>query len=212
MGLRPWRCATLLIALGAAVPAEAAAEYYSWVGDDGVLHFTNVKSDPSQTIYKLVEGDGGDGYGGRALVGTIEGKPRALFPVDVTRFDQIFRRAAEHYNLPFEFLKAVAKVESNFNPKARSRADAKGLMQLMDATAAAMKVDDSFDPEQNIFGGTRYLRVLANMFDGDLTLTAAAYNAGPHRVKKAQGVPAIDETRRYVARVKKVYAHYRGRQ
>ena len=80
---------------------------------------------------------------------------------------------------------------------------------MIASTARKMKVRDVFDPEQNVFGGARYLRLLANMFDGDLTLTMAAYNAGPLRVKKARGVPRIRETQRYVVRVRKMYDFYR---
>jgi soluble lytic murein transglycosylase-like protein len=82
-------------------------------------------------------------------------------------------------------------------------------MQLIDPTARRMKVEDPFDPRQNIFGGARYLRLLANQFDGDLVRTTAAYNAGPERVRRAGGIPNIRETRRYVRRVLEMYRHYR---
>ena len=82
-------------------------------------------------------------------------------------------------------------------------------MQLMDMTAKDLDVTDSFDPEQNIFGGTRYLRLMANKFNGDLEKTAAAYNAGPSAVRRAKGVPNFRETKRYVARVKQMYEHYK---
>ena len=82
-------------------------------------------------------------------------------------------------------------------------------MQLMDFTAKDMSVEDSFDPEQNIFGGTRYLRLMANQFDGDIEKTAAAYNAGPTAVKKAGGVPNYRETKKYVARVKQMFEYYK---
>ena len=82
-------------------------------------------------------------------------------------------------------------------------------MQLMDQTAKEMNVTDSYDPEQNIFGGARYLRLLANQFDGNMALTAAAYNAGPHRVSRLGRIPNIRETKRYVRRVLEMYRHYR---
>jgi soluble lytic murein transglycosylase-like protein len=83
------------------------------------------------------------------------------------------------------------------------------LMQLIDGTAAQMNVADPFDPRQNIFGGARYLRILANEFGGNMALTAAAYNAGPERVKRIGRVPEIRETQRYVRRVLQMYRHYK---
>ena len=82
-------------------------------------------------------------------------------------------------------------------------------MQLIDSTAAQMRVDDPFDPKQSIFGGARYLRILANQFDGNMALTAAAYNAGPRRVQRLGRIPNIRETQRYVRRVLQMYRHYR---
>lgn len=200
-----------------AAPVAAQADIYSWVDAQGNLHFSNVKNGslPSgAAVMQAYDGEDAEYFGGEPpLILVLEnGEKRTLYKVDVDRYDAIFRRAAEHYNLPFAFLKAVAKVESNFNPHAISRADAKGLMQLMDGTAALLGVTDAFEPEQAIFGGARYLRMLANMFDGDLTLTTAAYNAGPERVKKSRGVPKIEETQRYVERVLQIYRHYRGRE
>ena len=85
-----------------------------------------------------------------------------------------------------------------------------GLMQLMPRTAASMGVSDPFDPRQNIFGGARYLRLLANKFNGDLVLTIAAYNAGEGAVTRYRGVPPYAETRRYVQRVLSHYYTFRG--
>lgn len=190
-------------------PGWSRAELYSYVDDKGVLHFTNLRKSTKKG-WKVVEGTAGDGFGGRPpLVLELEGKPRVVYAVNVDRFDGLFREAARHYRLPFALLKAVAKVESNFDPTAVSHANAKGLMQLIDDTARRMKVDDPFDPRQSVFGGARYLRTLANVFDGDLVRTTAAYNAGPERVKRAGGVPNIRETRRYVQRVMEMYRHYR---
>jgi soluble lytic murein transglycosylase-like protein len=202
----PWWLLALVV--GAAPVQEAQAELYSWVDDDGVYHLT---TRAPTADYRPYHGDDAEGFGGeQPLVVVVPGgQERVLYPVDVTRFDGVLREAAAHYRLPFAFLKAVVKVESNFNPKARSHADAKGLMQLIDATAADMDVEDPFDPRENIFGGARYLRILANKFDGNMALTAAAYNAGPERVEKLGRVPNIQETQRYVRRVLQMYRHYR---
>ncbi|MEE2902919.1 MAG: lytic transglycosylase domain-containing protein [Myxococcota bacterium] len=189
--------------------SSARAEYYSWVDDDGVLHLTNIKSKQRKASPAAQEKS--EHFGGVApIVVTVDGgKERKLYRVNVSRYDSIIRRASEHYRLPFAFVKSVVKVESNFNPKAVSKAGAKGLMQLMDFTAKDMLVENSFDPEQNIFGGTRYLRLMANQFNGDIEKTAAAYNAGPTAVKRAGGIPNYRETKKYVARVKQMYEYYR---
>jgi soluble lytic murein transglycosylase-like protein len=94
-----------------------------------------------------------------------------------TRFDKWIRQAATLYQLPEELVRAVIKVESDYDPRAVSSAGAIGLMQLMPETAARMQVRDPYDPRENIFGGVRYLRILTNLFNGDLDLTIAAYNA-----------------------------------
>lgn len=199
--------------LGAAGSGWAAPStgdrLYTFVDDDGVLHFTNRPAEANkQDRVKVYEGE--EGFGGeRPIVIEIKGRRRVVHPVDVSRYDELFRAAAERYRLPFALLKAVAKVESNFDPKAVSHAQAKGLMQLIDATAQKMNVHDPFDPKQAISGGARYLRFLANRFNGDLDRTLAAYNAGPERVERAGGIPEIRETKRYVRRVLQMYRHYR---
>jgi len=119
----------------------------------------------------------------------------------VTDLDEIFHRAAERYQVPVNLLKAVAKAESGFNPKAVSAAGAQGVMQLMPATAAGLGVTNSFDPEQNIMGGAQYLRSMLNRYDGNVTLTLAAYNAGSGNVKKYGGVPPFPETQNYIKKV-----------
>lgn len=127
-----------------------------------------------------------------------------------TRYDTIIAEAARLYQLPADFIRAVVKVESNFNPNVVSRTGAMGLMQLMPGTARSMGVSNPFDPRQNIFGGSRYLRFLANTFNGDLVLTVAAYNAGEGAVMRYRGVPPYDETRRYVQRVIQHYYNFRN--
>jgi hypothetical protein len=193
------------------LPASALrAELYSWVDEDGVIHLTNIPP-KGPGPYKPYTGDESEGFGGQKplVLAMPTGEERVFYPVDVKDYDHVIREAAEHYRLPFAFIKAVAKVESNFNPRAISPKEAKGLMQLIDATASDMSVSDPFDPRQSIFGGARYLRILANMFEGNMALTAAAYNAGPDRVLKKRSIPNIAETQRYVRRVLTMYRHYR---
>ena len=124
------------------------------------------------------------------------------------QYDIYITQAAALYQIPEDLVRAIIMVESGYNPRAMSKADARGLMQLIPATASRMLVDDVFDPRQNIFGGVRYLRVLANLFNGDLFLTIAAYNAGEGAVAKFGGIPPYPETQSYVARVVAYYRQY----
>lgn len=127
-----------------------------------------------------------------------------------TPFDAIIRNAASRFGVHEGLIKAVIKMESDFNPRAVSHAGARGLMQLMPSTAAGLGVRNSFDPEQNIMAGTRFLRDMLNRYGGDLDSALAAYNWGPGNVDKSRGAFLPRETREYLARVKKYYAQYVG--
>ena len=119
------------------------------------------------------------------------------------------REAADKYKLPESFIRAVMRVESSFHYQAVSSAGAKGLMQLMPRTARAMGVHDSFDPRQNIMGGSRLLRVLANRFDGDFVKVLSAYHAGSGAVKAKGGIP-YEATEGYVRAVMDHYYRYKA--
>lgn len=128
---------------------------------------------------------------------------------DAAWLDPIISRASRKYGVDVGLIKAVIKAESDFNPHAVSHAGARGLMQLMPATARSLGVSDSFDPEQNVMGGTRFLKDLLKRYDGNVDAALAAYNWGPGNVdKRPDHLPR--ETRTYLARVKQLYASYNG--
>ncbi len=122
-----------------------------------------------------------------------------------TAFDDAIRRHAERERVDPRLVKSVMLVESNFNPKALSPKGARGLMQLMPGTARRYGVQNSWDPHENIRGGTAYLSDLLGMFDGDIVRTLAAYNAGEGAVQRYRGVPPYPETQEYVRRAMLVY-------
>lgn len=121
----------------------------------------------------------------------------------------IISKASKKYGVDIGLIKAVIQAESDFNPQAVSHAGARGLMQLMPATARSLGVHDSFDPEQNVMGGTRFLKDMLQRYNGNVDSALAAYNWGPGNVdKRADHLPR--ETRDYLARVKQLYASYSG--
>lgn len=128
---------------------------------------------------------------------------------DAAWLDPIISRASRKYGVDVGLIKAIIKAESDFNPQAVSPAGARGLMQLMPATARSLGVSDSFDPEQNVMGGTRFLKDLLKRYDGNVDAALAAYNWGPGNVdKRPDHLPR--ETRTYLARVKQLYTSYNG--
>lgn len=182
------------------VPGKGAADIYEYVDSEGVAHYTNVPR-PSKGWRKVQ-------YEGRkSRTMKTPGELRDRSPERYTRYEAHLIEAARLYALPVELLRAVMRVESDCDPNAESVDGAIGLMQLMPFTALKMGVRDPRDPRQNIMGGARYLRILANQWKGDLVLTVASYNAGPAAVERYRGVPPFGETRRYVNRV---IAHYRA--
>lgn len=158
------------------------ADIYKYVDKNGVIHFTNM---PQSKDYKKIMSD------------------NRISKND--KFNNIIRSKSRKYRIEPSVIKALIAAESNWDTKAVSEKGAMGLMQLMPSTARDMLINNPFDPEQNIEGGTRYLRKLLDKFDGDLDLALAAYNAGPSKVEKANGIPSIPETRKYVRKVISMY-------
>lgn len=127
----------------------------------------------------------------------------------IDSYDEHFSAASQRHGVPAELFKAVCIAESRMNPRATSRAGARGLMQLMPGTARGLGVTDSYDPAQSIRGGAQYLADQILAF-GEYRLAVAAYNAGPGNVTKYAGVPPFPETERYVAQVMRIYEHLRA--
>ncbi|MDC3959678.1 lytic transglycosylase domain-containing protein [Polyangium jinanense] len=201
-----------LLGLGAAllvVPGHARADIYTYTDAQGNVHVTSQPVQAGKSGGKMDRISSGDGTKSRkkaAQLFTVS-MPSDRSPERFGRYDSWIREGARLYRLPEELIRAVIKCESDFDPRAVSPTGAQGLMQLMPATALRMQVRDAFDPRENILGGSRYLRVLANMFNGDLELTVAGYNAGENAVMKYQGIPPYEETQGYVGCV---VGHYRS--
>lgn len=172
---------------------EARADIYVHKDSQGVLHFTNV---PNHSGYRPVIREWGD-----------SSRLSLLAP---GRLEEIIRSASERYGVDNHLVRAVIKAESDFNSQARSHKGAQGLMQLMPETARLHNVSKVYDPDENIDGGVRHLRLLLDRYQGDLRLTLAAYNAGIKAVEKYGGVPPYPETREYIRRVLNYHQRYRG--
>lgn len=183
-------------------PTVARADIYSYTDKNGVQHFTSKAPGVAGAKVYL------RGNGSKGTSPTVAPKDRD--PARYTRYDAWLREAAALYQIPVELVRAVIKVESDYNPRAVSYAGARGLMQLMPSTARGLDVRDIDDPRENIFGGVRFLRILANAFGGDLVLTIAGYNAGQQAVMRYGGVPPYTQTRNYVTKVLSYYRRYQA--
>ena len=177
----------LLLPLSAGF-SPVSADIYRYVDAAGVIHFTNT---PTQSTYRFYR------------------KERSDAAPDVRSYLDLIRTQANRYDLEEALIKAVIRVESNYQPKVVSRKGAQGLMQLIPETARDLKVDNPFDPAENIRGGSQYLRRMLDLFNDDLELALAAYNAGPGAVQRHGGIPPYDETINYVTRVKHFLNYYR---
>jgi soluble lytic murein transglycosylase-like protein len=195
--------AVTLGALALGYPGEAAADIFKYTDDEGVIHFATKPSGNGRFRLYIKSPKRS------RREGVVPFMPSDTSADRFTRYDEWIRQAAILYQIPAELIRAVILVESNYDARAVSQTGAQGLMQLMPETALRMQVRDAFDPRENIFGGTRYPRVLANMFNGDLALTVAGYNAGEAAVVRYAGIPPYEETQGYVTRVETYYRRYR---
>ena len=178
------------------ISSPCPADIYKYTDAEGVIHLTNVPTEPD-VPYVLVMRE-------KRVILQLKG--------DIGTYDDLINQASERYRIDSALVKAVIKAESNFNHRAVSPVGARGLMQLMPATAASLQVKDSFHPETNIDGGVRYLRYLMNLFNGNLPLVLAAYNAGENAVMRHNNrIPPYPETQTYVKRVLNYFNGYSKR-
>ncbi|HUK57332.1 MAG TPA: lytic transglycosylase domain-containing protein [Nitrospiria bacterium] len=169
----------------------AAGDVYQFIDSAGVVHFSNVPVDPRYRQIRV---------------------PVPVAPVRLEDIHETILSAARRYRVDPALVKAVIKVESDFDPHAVSDAGAMGLMQLMPATASTLDVQNPFNPAENISGGVKHLSYLLGRFNGDLTLALAAYHAGEKTVTHYNQVPPIEKTHRYIQKVLAAYKTYRGKE
>ena len=168
--------------------SPANADIYRYVDANGRVQFTDTPTHGRWNMYRKEGSSGGTTH---------------------RSYLDIIRRNANHYSLEEALVKAVIKVESDYQPLIVSKKGAQGLMQLIPATARLLKVNNPFDPSENIRGGSAYLRRMLDLFDNDVELALAAYNSGPSTVKRYGGIPPYNETRNYVKKVKHYLDYYR---
>lgn len=177
------------------IPSGSFADIYKFVDEEGVIHLTNMPTEVNRKYVLLIRE--------KRVIIKIKG--------DIAQYDALIKKASDKYNVDYALIKAVIKAESNFNHRAVSPVGAQGLMQLMPQTAASLNVEDSFHPEDNIDGGVRYLRYLIRLYNGNLSLALAAYNAGEGAVARYRNrIPPYPETQNYVQRVLQYFEQYRS--
>jgi len=179
------------------IATPGSAGIYRYEDENGVVHFTNCPRDPK---FKLYLRESKDDVGNE--IGSIS-------TTDSKHYDELISEFCSKYEVDFALIKAIIRAESGFNPRAISRKGAKGLMQLMPETAQRMNVSNIFNPRENIDGGVRYFKYLLSLFDNDLRLSLAAYNAGENLVSELGTIPPYQETVDYVQRVLSYYQSYR---
>jgi len=209
--ISPVRAATALLLL--ALTARAHADVWAYTDSDGVVHITNVSPAKQDKKWQVLSSGAPDKAAAKRgkcprcdVVPATDNSPERF-----TRYDTFIREASQLYQIPEPLIRAVIKVESDYDPRVVSSANARGLMQLIPAVEKDMRVSNVWDPRENILGGTRLLRVLANRFGGDLVLTIAGYHAGAGAVDKYGGIPPYDTTQLYVRMVLKQYYKFKAK-
>jgi len=174
-------------------PFPAIADIYSYIDSAGVIHFTNVPTSSTADYHVYLK----------------EAPTKGTADFSNNRYDHLIRQASHVSGLPFYLLKAIIKAESDFNPRAVSRAGAMGLIPVMPENVEELQVKDPFDPRENIMAGSIFFKTLFQRFNGQLPLALAAYNAGPGIVDRYQSIPPFRETEDYVKKVMEYYYAFR---
>jgi soluble lytic murein transglycosylase-like protein len=185
---------------------SSEAGIYKYVDEKGVIHFTNCPRDPEFKLYIR------DSKDDPSLPGTRLATPYVATPYvikDSTSYDPLINEFCQKYGVDFALIKAIIRAESGFNPIAVSRKGARGLMQLMPDTASRVNVSNPFNPRENIEGGVRHFKHLLSLFNNDLRLSLAAYNAGENLVAQLGDIPPYRETIDYVQKVLEFYRSYK---
>ena len=196
------RTRNILLALALLLPQLGHAQVYKFVDDDGIVNYTNI-APPKNFAYQTLRFPC---YAADPKCRNVSWEKVAL---NIQAFGSEIRSAARVNAVEESLIRAIIHAESAYQIDAVSPKGAQGLMQLMPNTQQVLDISDPFDPAVNIAGGARYLSTLLKEFDGDVTLAAAAYNAGPAAVQKYGGVPPFEETREYVRRVNILHRRYR---
>jgi len=179
------------------LPLSSTAGIYRYEDENGVIHFTNCPRDAKFKLYI------------RESKEDVENGNRFFSAKDSNQYDSLISEFSKKYQVDFALIKAIIRAESGFNPAAVSRKGARGLMQLMPETASRLNVSNSFNPRENIEGGVRYFKYLLSLFNDDLRLSLAAYNAGENIVAEVRSIPPYRETMDYVRKVLGYYQSYR---
>ena len=169
------------------------ADIFRYIDENGVMHFTNAPTSSIQK-YRLF----------------LKERPVITRRYSTEKYDNLISDASERYGVSFPLLKAIIKAESDFDPLAVSKKGATGLMQIMPQNFKSLGIKDPFDPWQNINAGARYFKQMFDRFNGKLSLSLAAYNAGPTAVDRYKTIPPYEETEEYVRRVLKYYYSYKN--
>ena len=200
-----------VLAMAAAMAQPAVADIFSYTDDNGVVHFTNIPSNDKR--YRLVRKEEPATPAATALPVAARAGAVSLPDALIQRYATLIESASRTHGVDKALVHAVILAESGYNPVALSKAGARGLMQLMPETAKRYGVRNIFDPAENINGGVRYLKDLLVMFNGNLELAVAAYNAGENAVVKyGHRIPPYSETIHYVPKVLAFYRRFQGKQ